>query len=62
MGLILQYASEVPHVLNLGTRSITMQFHVVFDDKFSTVISIEKETYTPPHWEELCLESSVRDI
>jgi hypothetical protein len=50
----------VPQVLNLGTGSITIQFHVVFDEQFSTVASIEKETYPPVHWEELCLKSSVR--
>jgi hypothetical protein len=42
LGLSQQHASEVPLVLNLGTGSITTQFHVVFDDLFTTVPSIER--------------------
>jgi hypothetical protein len=37
-----------------------MQFHTVFDDQFSIVASVEKETDPLAQWEELCLESSVR--
>jgi hypothetical protein len=58
VGLSQQHASEVPLVLNLGTGSITTQFHVVFNDLFTTVPSIERETAPPDHWEELCLENS----
>jgi hypothetical protein len=58
LGLSQQHASEDPLVLNLGTGSITTQFHVVFDDLFTTVPSIERETAPPDHWEELCLENS----
>jgi hypothetical protein len=42
LGLIQQHASEVPLVINLGTGSINTQFHVVFDDLFTTVPSIER--------------------
>jgi hypothetical protein len=42
LGLSQQHASEVPLVLNLGTGSTTTQFHVVFDDLFTTVPSIER--------------------
>jgi hypothetical protein len=45
-----QHASEVPLVLNLGTGSITTQFHAVFDDIFTTVPSIERENEEPEHW------------
>jgi hypothetical protein len=38
-----QHASEAPLVLNLGTLSITTQFHVIFDDLFTTVPSIDRE-------------------
>jgi hypothetical protein len=58
MGLSLQHTSEVPQLLNLSTGSITNQFHVVFDDQFTTVSSVERETEPPDHWEELCLENS----
>jgi hypothetical protein len=58
MGLSKQHASEVPLVLNLGTGSITTQFHVVFDDLFTTVPYIERDNEAPEHWAELCLENS----
>jgi hypothetical protein len=60
LGLSLQHASEVPLVLNLGTGAITTQFHVVFDDLFTTVPSIERETEPPDHWADVCLENSTR--
>jgi hypothetical protein len=52
------HSSEVPLVLNLQTGSITPQYHVVFDDHFSTVTSVERETDPPEHWADLCLENS----
>ena len=36
-------------MLNLTTGSIITQFHVVFDDLFATVPSIEKEDDPPLH-------------
>jgi hypothetical protein len=57
LGLSQKNTSEIPLVLNLGTGSITIQFHGVFDDLFTTVPSIETETALPDHWEELCLEN-----
>ena len=47
VGLSTIHSSEVPLVLNLSTGSITTQYHVVFDDRFSTVESIGLED-TPP--------------
>jgi hypothetical protein len=58
MGLSMQHTSEVPQVLKLSTGSIITHFNVVFDDQFTTVSSIERETEPPDHWEELCLENS----
>jgi hypothetical protein len=58
MGISMQHTSEVPQVLNLVTGRTTTQFHVVFNDQFTTVSSIERETEPPDHWEELCLENS----
>jgi hypothetical protein len=48
LGLIQHHAIEVPLVLNLGTGSVTTQFHVVFDDLFTTVPSIESLSCTIP--------------
>ena len=57
-GLSNVHSSEVPQVLNLTTGSITTQFHVVFDDLFTTVHSIEREELPPSHWNYLCLENT----
>jgi hypothetical protein len=57
LGISQQHTSEIMSVLNLGTRSITIQFHVVFDDLFTAVPSIERETALPDNWAELCLEN-----
>ena len=46
-------------VLNLSTGSITTQYHVVFDDRFSTVQSIGSEEAPPADWEDLCLENTM---
>ena len=56
VGFSLLHSSEVPLVLNLQTGSITPQYHVVFDDHFSTVSSVEREIDPPEHWADLCLE------
>jgi hypothetical protein len=53
MGISSQHTNEVPQVLNLSTGSITTQYHVVFDDLFSTVASVERKNDPPNHWEEL---------
>ena len=45
-------------MLNLTTGSITTQFHVVFDDMFTTVNSIAREDQPPSHWNDLCLENT----
>jgi hypothetical protein len=62
LGLSQKHAREVPLVLNLGTGSITTRFHVVFDDMFTTVPLIERETTPPDHWAQLCLENSTHII
>jgi hypothetical protein len=58
LGLSQQHTSEVHLVLNLGTGSITTQFHVVFDDLSTTVPSIERKNEAPENWAELCIENS----
>ena len=59
VGLSMIHSSEVPLVLNLSTGSITPQYHVVFDDRFSTVESISSQETPPTHWEEICLENTM---
>ena len=39
MGFIKMHSTQVGLVLNLLTGSISPQFHVVFDDMFSNVMS-----------------------
>ena len=48
-----EHASNVALVLNLTTGHVSPQYHVVFDDNFSTVeyISSRQE---PTNWEDLC--------
>jgi hypothetical protein len=58
MGFSSLHSSDVPLVLNLQTGSITPQYHVVFDDLFSTVSSIEKEIDPPANWADLCLKNA----
>jgi hypothetical protein len=53
------HSSDVSLVLNLQTGSITPQFHVVFDNHFSTVPSFERETDLPDHWADLCLDNAI---
>ena len=59
VGLSTIHSSEVPLVLNLSTGSITAQYHVVFDDRFSTVQAIGPDDMPPTHWEYLCLENTL---
>ena len=65
MGFSNLHSSEVPLVLNLETGSITPQYHVVFDDQFSTVTSVEREIDPvereidpADNWDQLCLENT----
>jgi len=47
------HASNVALVLNLTTGLVSPQYHVVFDDNFSTVGYIHNSK-EPTHWEDLC--------
>ena len=59
VGLSTIHSSEVPLILNLATGSITPQYHVVFDDRYSTVPSIGSDDEPPSDWDDLCLDSSL---
>jgi hypothetical protein len=43
MGNLMKHASNVPLVLTLETGAITAQFHVLFNDWFAMVTSMENE-------------------
>jgi hypothetical protein len=53
-----KHASTVPLVLSTTTGLVGPQFHVVFDDSFSTV-SCLKMNQIPPNWPSLFNESAV---
>jgi hypothetical protein len=62
MGLSQHLTREVPQVLNISMGSITTQFHIAFDDQFTTDNSIDQEMEPLCQWEELCLENYVQVI
>jgi hypothetical protein len=51
LGTSKKHSSNVPLVLNLDTLAISPQYHVVFDDWFSTVEA--GPDLAPPEWEDL---------
>ena len=53
MGHSPTHASNVALVLNLSTGCISLQYHVVFDNIFSTIDFITNRQ-KPSNWEELC--------
>ena len=62
MGVSAIHSSNVPLVLNLSTGHILPQFHVVFDDTFSTVLSIDINDEPPIHWENFFHESRFETV
>ena len=57
VGIFQAHAQSVALVLNPRTGHVSPQFHVIFDDKFSTVPFLIKGE-VPPNWEKLVRESS----
>ncbi|MGH7974323.1 MAG: hypothetical protein ACREBR_02260, partial [bacterium] len=53
VGISQDHASTIGEILNLKTGSISPQYHVVYDDWFSTVYS--SEDVVPPNWEDLIM-------
>lgn len=51
------HSSNVPLILNLQTSSISSQFHIVFEDHFSTVHSTFLDEPPPSFWNKFYLES-----
>ena len=64
VGVAPTYASTVPLVLNPSTGSITPQFHVVFDDNFSTVNADPRQLpdYNSDEWYNLFGESTFQYV
>ena len=64
LGWSPKHASSVPLVLNLSTGTISPQFHVVFDDWFSTVSSItsreEPEPIDGETWTNLLMNDRIQ--
>jgi hypothetical protein len=60
MGVSANHATSVPLCLNLETGAITAQFHVVFDDLFTTVTSDPSQLpdFQSREWNELFGEST----
>ena len=54
-------SSDVPLVLNISTGHIYPQYHVVFDDSFSTVNYHAKEEDPPSFWNRMSLDSHLYD-
>ena len=59
LGKYPAHAENVALVLNPKTGLVTPQYHVVFDDDFTTVLHLRKGT-VPPNWEKLVLGSLER--
>jgi hypothetical protein len=51
------HAGSVALVYNPSTRHVSPQYHVVFDDDFTTISYMEAGTITP-HWSDLLQSSS----
>ena len=62
VGFSKVHSSDVPLILNPRTGHISPQYHVVFDDTFSTVPSLS-ESEEPPHfWNEVDLDGMIHKI
>ena len=58
MGFSPRHSTLVTLILNLRTHSITPQYHVVFDDSFSSVHCSSQQA--PKIWEELITSPGAR--
>ncbi len=57
LGFLELHSSQVPLVLNVETKMISPQFHVIFDDNFHTVNSLPSDQPIDVQWKEiLCLD------
>jgi len=57
LGILLFHVGSIALVFNPKTGRVSPQYHVVFDDTFSTVPYMDAGT-VPPHWEDLLKDST----
>ena len=62
VGFSSVHSSDVPLILNLRTGHLSPQFHVVFDDDFSTVPSLSSDSEPSPFWDTIDLEENTLRI
>jgi hypothetical protein len=56
LGFSTLHSSQVPIVMNVDTGKISPQFHIIFDDKFETVVSMSSEDSLGDQWKAIfCL-------
>jgi hypothetical protein len=53
LGFSSLHSSQVPIVMNVDTGKISPQFHVIFDDKFETVVSMNSEELIGEQWKSI---------
>ena len=56
------HSSDVPLILNPKTGHISPQYHVVFDDSFSTVISQSSTDDPPSFWNDTDLDAFIHKV
>ena len=49
-----EYSGDVALRINLQTRYVTPQFHIIFDDSFTTIPYLNEEV-SPPNWGNLVI-------
>jgi hypothetical protein len=59
LGFSTLHSSQVPIIMNVDTGKISPQFHVIFDDKFETVVSMNSEELIGEKWKSIFFEARV---
>ena len=62
VGYSLNHCSDVPLILNPATGHISPQFHVVFDDSFSTVMPLDQADEIISFWNEFDIDEFLYTI
>jgi hypothetical protein len=47
------HSSQIPLILNVETKKISPQFHVIFDDNFHTVNLLPRDTNIDKQWKDI---------
>jgi hypothetical protein len=53
LGFSEVHSSQVPLILNVETKKISPQFHVIFDDNFHTVNLLQRNTNINEQWKDI---------